>query len=188
MFPYWYPRADTNGVSYGPWSLAILNLQAQAIANFLGQLQVARETGSSLQCSAYYFQFHLLKSAGIGPLSRAIHMVVGFIRSTFILRERCVVTPQGRSDSQCRLDYKKLSTQHGLFHICYSIRYSLSVIELNEIYIHDTKKGQKGKDPNRTLRPMMGAHTRDIQWMGAGKGEGEGEGEEGLKKTRTLWF
>ena len=150
MFPYWYPRADTNGVSYGPWSLAILNLQAQAIANFLGQLQVARETGSSLQCSAYYFQFHLLKSAGIGPLSRAIHMVVGFIRSTFILRERCVVTPQGRSDSQCRLDYKKLSTQHGLFHICYSIR----------------------------------AHTRDIQWMGAGKGEGE----EGLKKTRTLWF
>ena len=90
-------------------------------------------------------------------------MVVGFIRSTFILREGCVVTPQGRSDSQCRLDYKKLSTQHGLFHICYSIRYSLGVIKLNEIYIHDTKKGQKGKDRIRTLRPMMGAHTRDIQ-------------------------
>ena len=58
----------------------------------------------------------------------------------------------------------------------------MGVIKLNEIYIHDTKKGQKGKDPNRTLRPMMGAHTRDIQSMGAGKGEGE----EGLKKTRTL--
>lgn len=42
-------------------------------------------------------------------------------------------------------------------------RYSLGVIKLNEIYIHDTKKEQKGKDPNRTLRPMMGAHTRDIQ-------------------------
>ena len=40
---------------------------------------------------------HLLKSSGIGSVLRATHMVVGFIRRTFVLREEWTEEPQGRS-------------------------------------------------------------------------------------------
>ena len=42
---------------------------------------------------------HLLKSSGIGSVLRATHMVVGFIRRTFVLREEWTEEPQGRSES-----------------------------------------------------------------------------------------
>ena len=42
---------------------------------------------------------HLLKSSGIGSVLRATHMVVGFIRRTFVLREGWTEEPQGRSES-----------------------------------------------------------------------------------------
>lgn len=63
---------------------------------------VVKTTGWSDQwgCKiSFGISSHLLKSSGIGSVLRATHMVVGFIRRTFVLREGWTEEPQGRSES-----------------------------------------------------------------------------------------